>query len=130
MKATAQGVRDLLEQVGPLATAEVATFFPDTRYQDVAAIMSNMRKRLATKRVYICEWTREIGQGKSYLRPVYALGSKPDARKPSPVSNSKKCQRWREKQRIPKINSVWSLAKEMLTLRVNNKSKSVGIKAT
>ena len=110
MKATAQGVRDLLEQVGPLATAEVATFFPDTRYQDVAAILSNMRKRLATKRVYICEWTREVGQGKSYLRPVYALGNKPDARKPRPVSNAEKCGRWRAKNRIPICNSVWTWA--------------------
>ena len=110
MKATAQGVRDLLEQVGPLTTLEIAAFFPDTRYQDVAAILSNMRKRLATKRVYICEWTRDIGQGKSYLRPVYALGSRPDARKPPAVTNAEKCKRWKAKQRIPACNSVWTWA--------------------
>ena len=110
MKATSQGVRDLLGHVGPLTTAEVAQFFPDTRYQDVAAILSNMRKRLVTKRVYICQWTRDIGQGKSYLRPVYALGSRPDARKPPPVSNAEKCKRWKAKQRIPVCNSVWTWA--------------------
>ena len=109
MKATSQGVRELLGHVGPLTTLEISAFFPDTRYQDVAAILSNMRKRLVTKRVYICEWTRDIGQGKSYLRPVYALGSRPDARKPRPVTNAEKCQRWRKKQRIPKVNSVWAL---------------------
>ncbi len=109
MKATAQGVRDLLEQVGPLTTLEILAFFPDAEYRSLAAILSNMRKRLATKRVYICEWTRDVGQGKSYLRPVYALGSKPDARKPPPVSNAEKCKRWKAKQRVPKINSVWAL---------------------
>ena len=110
MKATAQGVRDLLEQVGPLTTLEISAFFPTTRYQDVAAILSNMRKRLATKRVYICEWTRDVGQGKSYLRPVYALGSRPDARKPPAVTNAEKCKRWKAKQRIPACTSVWTWA--------------------
>lgn len=108
MKATAQGVRDLLEQVGPLTTLEISAFFPDTPYRYLAAYVSNMRKRMATKRIYICEWTRDIGQGKTYLRPVYALGSKPDARKPRPLSNSERCKRWKAKQRIPAVNSVWA----------------------
>ena len=110
MKATAQAIRDLLEHVGPLTAAEISAFFPDTRYRHLAAQLSNMRKRLVTKRVYILEWVRDIGQGKNYLRPVYALGSKSDARKPRPVTNAEKCRRWKAKQRVPKVNSVWTWA--------------------
>lgn len=109
MKATASAVRDLLAKVGPLTAMEVAKFFPESRYQDVSSILSNMRKRLATKRVYICEWTHD-GVGKFYLRPVYALGAKRDAKKPECLSPAQRCKRWREKQRVPKVNSIWTWA--------------------
>jgi hypothetical protein len=111
MKATNEAIREVLATVGPMTSAEIHAFFPDSTIRDVSSALGNMRIALAVKRVYICEWTKEsVYGGKLYPRPVYALGAKPDARKPKNLTNAEKLRRSRAKNKIPKINSVWALA--------------------
>lgn len=108
MKVTHQGVREVLATVGPLTSREIAEFFPDSRPENVGAVINTMRT-LATKQVHICGWTRDNGHGKTYLRAIYALGDRRDSLKPAPFSNAERCERKRAKARRPKINSVWAL---------------------
>jgi hypothetical protein len=108
MKLSHQAVRELLTTVGPLTSREVFEFFADTTPQNVSAVISTMRNG-AHKQVYVCEWTRNNGYGKTYLRAVYAVGNKPDARKPPRISNAQSCAKRRAKRAIPKVaNSIWN----------------------
>lgn len=108
MKLTHDNVRDLLADVGPLTSRELSEFFPDATQWNVSSALSSMR-RARHKRVYIKEWRRSLEDAREHIRAVYALGSKPDARRPRSITNAEKCQRWKNKQRIPKVNSVWAL---------------------
>jgi len=108
VKLTHAAVRDLLETVGPMTMRDLAEFFPGSTQWNVSAVLSSMRTA-ATKRVYIMEWDRQLVERRVYIRPVYALGDKPDARKPKPMTNAEKLRRSRAKNRIPKVNSVWAL---------------------
>lgn len=108
MNVSHAAMRELLASVGPLTTTEAAEFFPDSSMRNVSAVMSTMRTGVR-KQVYIVAWTRDNGHGKEYLRAVYALGDKPDARKPRRISNAESCKRWKAKRAIPKVaNSIWN----------------------
>jgi hypothetical protein len=108
MKATHDSVREVLATVGPLTSREVAAFFPGVPHRHVAAILSTLRSA-ARKQVYVYGWTRDNGHGRTYLRAVHALGDLPDARKPAPLTNAQRCQRWKDKRAVPKVaNSVWT----------------------
>lgn len=107
VKATHQTVRELLAQVGPLTAREAAEFFSGP-HRTVSAVLSTMRNG-AQKQVYICAWTRDNGYGKRYLRAVYDLGDKPDARRPRPITNAEVLANRRKRRAIPKVaNSVWT----------------------
>lgn len=113
MKSSFANIRSVLEHCGPLTMREVAQFFPDSHYTDVSSIITAMRTRKAEKRIYIKEWTRD-GIGRRYLRPVYALGDKPDAKKPPPISNAQWLRESRARRAIPKVaNSVFTWAGQL-----------------
>lgn len=109
MKLNWENVKSVLEQCGPMTMREVATYFPDHPYQNVSSLISAMRLRVATKQIYIHSWTRE-GIGRKYLRAVYAVGDKRDARKPPVISDYERKKAWRDKKRIPQVavNSVFT----------------------
>lgn len=112
MKASYANVRGVLEHCGPLTMQEVAQFFPDHHYTEVAAMITGMRAKV-TKRIYIKEWTRE-GIGRRYLRAIYALGDRPDARKPPPMTNAQWQRESRARRALPKAaNSVFSWASQL-----------------
>lgn len=109
MKLNYENVCSVLAHSGPLTMREVAGFFPDEYYPNVSSLLSAMRKRLKTKRVHIHHWTRE-GVGRKYLRAVYALGNRPDARKPPTLSASERRRAHKERKKLPTApNSVWQL---------------------
>ena len=109
MKLTHDNVRELLADVGPLTSRELAEFFPEATQWNVSSSLSSMR-RARNKCVYIKEWKRSLEDSREHIRAVYALGDKPDARRPRSLTNAEKCGRWRDKQRIPACNSVWTWA--------------------
>lgn len=114
MKLTYENVRSVLRECGPMTMHEVAKFFPGVPYCNVGSAISKMRIRMATQQVYIHSWTRE-GVGRKYLRAVYALGNKKDAKKPPVISDQERKQAWREKKRVPQlpVNSVFQLAQHL-----------------
>lgn len=108
MKPSYENVRSVLLHSGPMTMREVASFFPEVPYNAVASIITALRTKVVTKQVYIREWTRE-GIGRRYLRAVYDLGNKPDARKPPPIPNAQWLRESRARRRIPKVaNSVFA----------------------
>ena len=120
MKLSWANVRSVLLHSGPMTMHEVALFFPDHPYQNVGAIISAMRRKVASKQVYIYSWTRE-GVGRKYLRAIYAVGNKRDANKPSVITHSERCAIWREKRKNMKcvVNSVFDLARGLNTYAVS-----------
>lgn len=74
---------ELLEEIGPMTAADIALHLGVSRYL-VHAAMSRMRDPdvKGGKRVYVQRWTHTADKGRAYPRPVYAIGSKPDAPKP------------------------------------------------
>lgn len=109
MNPSFANIRGVLECCGPLTMREVASFFPDVDYRRISCFLTAMRLTVVTKQVYIQSWTME-GIGRRYPRPVYALGNKPDARKPKPMNNAERQRRARAKLKPPVgvVNSVFA----------------------
>jgi len=57
------------------------------------------------KQIYIIRWVRDDQGGElhTYPRPVYAIGAKPDAPKPPPLTNAERSARRRERKRQRKV---------------------------
>lgn len=68
----------LLEQES-LTKAEICRKL-DLTHDRVASVLSRLSKRSKQlpKRIYISGHTRHTTSGRTYIRPVYALGNKPD----------------------------------------------------
>jgi hypothetical protein len=109
MKPSFANIRDVLHICGPLTMREVAQFFPDVHYRQVSSFLTAMRLTVVTKQIHIQSWTME-GFGRRYPRPVYALGNKPDARKPPPMNNAERQRRARARLKPPVgvVNSVFA----------------------
>lgn len=114
MKLSYQNVRSVLRECGPMTMREASRFFPDVPYCNVASMISAMRIRVVTKQLHIHSWTRD-GIGRKYLRAVYAIGDKKDAKKPPVISDHERRKAWREKKRLPRLaaNSVFQLAQHL-----------------
>lgn len=74
---------ELLKDIGPMTAADIALHLGVSRYL-VHAAMSRMRDPdvRGGKRVYVQRWTYTADKGRTYPRPVYAIGTRPDAPKP------------------------------------------------
>lgn len=97
MKVTYEMVRDCLRQHGPMTSSEVCGFIAGSSLRDVSSILNRMR-RLAVKQVYIQSWTRQDSTDKrTYLKPIYALGSRYCAKKPPPMSNAQRLRAARKR---------------------------------
>lgn len=113
MKPSFAGIRDIVRHCGPLTMREIAQFYPDLHYRDVAKYIAAMRTCVVTKQLYIQSWTMD-GIGRRYPRPVYALGDRRDAPKPRPVSASERAQKYRQRFKVPKVaNSVFAWASQL-----------------
>lgn len=69
-------------------------------HDQVASVLSRLHKKTKriSKRIYIVGYTRHTISGRTYIRPVYALGDKRDARnKPEPYTEEERHQRYYQK---------------------------------
>ena len=104
MTLSRAAIRETLASVGPMTASELVLFFPAARPNNVSAQIFNMRRTL-TPQIHICAWTRDDGIGKAYLRAVYDIGDKPDARKPRRWGQAESMRRSRARRRIPTTGS-------------------------
>jgi hypothetical protein len=115
----------LLLQQEPMTKAEICRRLELTHDQ-VASVLSRLKR---SKRIYICGHTRHAISGRTYIRPIYALGNKPDK-----VCNIKtftlqeRRARAYEKLLSARNNSIFNLTKTRRELQ-REKAKAVQAKA-
>jgi hypothetical protein len=76
------------------------------------------------KRIYICDYTRHAISGRTYIRPVYALGNKPDKKQNiKPFTVKEKSANSYARLMATRNNSVFNLTKtnrELIAMRAKS----------
>jgi hypothetical protein len=62
----------------------------DLSHDNTSAVLTRLKR---SKRIYISDWTRFTLGKRLYLRPIYTLGAKPDAKKPPAFTNKERSAR-------------------------------------
>ena len=101
----AAAIRQLLAEIGPLTSREVAEHL-GAKHRDVAGALCSMRKAV-TQTAYVHSWTLD-GTGRTYPRPLWMVGQRKDAPKPAPLSESFRCKRYKDARRR-RVSSVFQL---------------------
>ncbi len=106
-----------LAELGPMTRSELCRAVGADRQTCSSIITRLMRPRqrpVAPRRVHICGWRDDEEGQRRYLRAVYALGDRPDARKPAykPRLLAAKRRYWARThaKRGRAVNSVFALA--------------------
>lgn len=86
-------ILDALRHIGPMTMVEVTHHLGRER----VSVFKAMRRLQAERLVYIKEWKRPERQGSR--SPIYALGNRPDAKEPPPLTTSERERRYRERNR-------------------------------
>lgn len=104
------GILAALGEHGPMTREEVASFMECDRSL-VSPVLSRLNRRLKTapKRVHIVAWRQDRSVSRLYLRAVYALGNKPDKKKPPP--NRGEAQRRYRARNKAQVSSVFDLGR-------------------
>lgn len=107
-----QTVLRLLDENGPMTAASMVTE-AGVEKDILAATITRMRKPTlrpkAPKRIYVLDWVYDEEGQRKYPRPLFALGDKPDKKKPKRDRHAvAKAYRERQKKRFLG-NSVFNL---------------------
>ena len=100
-----------LSKFGPMTAIEIAfkTGLPSNSINAVLSRMSTDTPRIP-KRLYICDWQREIPGQRNILRAVYEIGDKPDAKRPKPLTSLESTRNYRARKRArTRTNSVFNI---------------------
>ena len=103
----------LLLKQEPMTKAEICRKL-DLTHDQVASVLSRLSKRSKQmpKRIHVCSYTRHAISGRTYIRPVYALGDKPD-KKPDikPYTQKERSIASYKKLMATRNNSIFHLTK-------------------
>lgn len=110
----------LLEEIGPLASIEIAEHAGWSASYARAAVA--YCRRLRPKRIFIEKYIRSEEFGRYYPRAVYALGDVDDAKKPRPLGQSVYNYRHRQ-NKLKKIGSVFALGTPVDKRRLTTKKR-------
>jgi DNA-binding Lrp family transcriptional regulator len=114
-----------LKKHGPCTASELA-FKLDIERSNLKNSLRSMKQSNTKHKqlVYVCDYTsHDESGGRTYPRAVYALGSKPDAVKPKPISMAEKKRRSRQAKKRINFNSVFNIA----NTKYQGRSYSCGI---
>ncbi|CAB5220272.1 hypothetical protein UFOVP236_15 [uncultured Caudovirales phage] len=108
---TATAILVSLKNFGPMTRKEMCDHLGLDR-MNVSAIMTRLTKRtqLAGKRIYIKAYVYDSEGERRYPRAIYALGDKPDVKKPKSNPKENKRRYLAGLQMRYKTNSVFNLA--------------------
>lgn len=111
---TTERIIEALKEYGPMTVRELARLLNVPR-DNISSLVNWLRvptPQYPVKRVYMCEWTYDDEEcANPYPRPVYKLGSKPDAPKPAPLTRKEKAKQQRDRMRNRnRCTSVFNLA--------------------
>lgn len=108
--STVNQVHKALEELGPMTRIEICAQLGLDRNL-VSAVISRMSRAgaLVPKRLYVERYVYDSEHGRHYPRAVYAIGDKPDAKKPKRDQRAVR-KRYRERLRSQMtMNSVFNL---------------------
>ena len=105
--STYQKIVDALTEYGPMTSRELAEEI-NTDLRLVQGSLGWIRVERPNL-IHIQGWRHEKTACRINLNAVYALGAKPDAKRPKAMSSSQKCKRWRQKKKF-QIASVFHLS--------------------
>lgn len=114
----------MLQDEGPMTRAEICKRLERPK-DEVAAVVSRLNKRspVAGKRIYVKEYVYDMEGERTYPRALYALGDKPNARRPKSDPLEIKRRYWARSQLKLKANSVFNLGLSRAQLRAMKKKE-------
>lgn len=114
----------MLAEFGPMTRAEICKHMGRQK-DEIAAVISRLHKRSprAGKRIYIQSYAYDQEGERYYPRAVYALGDKPDAKRPKSDPLEIKRRYWARSQLKLKANSVFNLGLSRAQLRAMRKKE-------
>ena len=114
----------MLAEFGPMTRAEICKHLGRDK-DEIAAVVSRLHRRTprAGKRVYIQSYAYDQEGERYYPRAVYALGDKPDARRPIADPKEVKRRYWARSQLKLRANSVFNLGLSRRQLRAMKKKE-------
>ena len=97
-------------EFGELTAMELADYLEITRY-DAHAVLNRVNKRTKSgiKRIYVVRYIYDHDGARKYPRPVYAIGDKPDAKKPKSDKLAVKREYYARLKSRTTMNSVFNL---------------------
>ena len=114
----------MLEEEGPMTRSEICKRLGRPK-DEVVSVVSRLNKRtpVAGRRIYVREYVYDMEGERTYPRAVYAIGDKPNAKRP--VSDKKEIKRryWARSQLKKKANSVFNLGLSRAQLRAMRKKE-------
>lgn len=122
--AIVKEIMRLLDEEGPMTRAEICKRLGRPK-DEIAAVVSRLNKRspVAGRRIYVREYVYDMEGERTYPRALYAIGDKPNAKRP--VSDKKEIKRryWARSQLKKKANSVFNLGLSRSQLRAQKKKE-------
>ena len=103
----------MLEELGPMTRAEICRELGPLD-KNISALMSILIREQPRRprRVHICEWVYDMEGQRPYPRAVYALGDKPNAKRPKPKKRTTVVNEYRARLKTKyQANSVFNLAR-------------------
>ncbi len=116
---TRNAVIEALRYLGPMTRVDIADAI-DVSRDSLGNIMTRLSRPSklppGPKVVYIKEWTQTQDDRRCYPRPVYALGDKPNAKKPRSNAKALKLANDARRLRRNRANSIFNLAQTRFRL--------------
>lgn len=100
-------IENYLRDFGPITPSELADALGCSRYT-TSSVLHRMRTG-SPKRVYITDWIYDSEGARRYPRPRYALGSSPDAKRPTPNRKAVRRQSVQNRRNRLRTNFVFNL---------------------
>ena len=100
-----------INEFGEISAMELAEYCKISRY-DAHAVLRRMNKptKYAPKRLHVVRYINDHDGARKYPRPVYAMGNKPDAKKPKADQLAVKRAYYARLKSRTLMNSVFNMA--------------------
>ena len=122
--AIVKQIMQMLDEDGPMTRAEICKRLGRPK-DEIAAVVSRLNKRspVAGRRIYVKEYVYDMEGERNYPRALYAIGDKPNVKRPKSDKKEIKRRYWARSQLKLKANSVFNLGLSRAQLRAMTKKK-------
>lgn len=101
----------MLDEIGPMTRAEICANLglPKEKASSIVSRLATDTPK-AGRRIYVCDYVYDMEGERRYPRAVYALGNKPDKRRPKRDPLEVKRRYWARRKALLTANSVFHLS--------------------